>query len=792
MNKLFKNLIKDIFKKKIQFFSIITLIIFGIALYSSLMRVINVIDQNTLGYKTSLNQEDARITVKSTITNEEITKLYKKYNVSLIDQKQNDFRKNQAKYKISLQEINNNSIEKLAQKYNFNYELESSKLIDYEQDKTIRILKSPNEINKIMLVEGENIKNDDEIIISERFGALNNLKITDKITIQDQNFKIVGYFRSPAYSLIVPDQLNGAPNTKRDGLAIVSNEKYKQISDLKQRDFYTIKFNDDNIPFNDKINQLRDENNVITIIDAPNNLLLNNFEIRKGFMQGVANTIPLALIIISMLIFLAIIQKQIEENQKQLGVLKALGYSSSKIMLPYPLLPIIIILISFPLGYLAAIPLANLFIETIGRTTQLQPVSSELSILLFSKIMLVMIIFFATLTQIIVYQKIKKPAIKLLQNNLSGKANLTTRLVNKLLSSKLKFTTRLRILNATRSTIKIVAITFLITLVTTISLAALGLFNIFENLETKINNRNFEETIVLDRSYQIDEIKQTNAQYVNTQRVKLKQVNENKINEIVSFNQTTIDPYLFNYRSIDQNNDQGANNLNNGLVINNTMAIVYDIKIGDEITFVIDQKEYKTTVQDINTKETDQINMAITFEKAKELFGFENQGINQIHGNNLVIENSKIKQKKSKSDAIEEVQVSKEESKIIFTIIFTITSMFTMVILNLISAFIVDNNRQNIAMMQILGYNQKQVSKLVLNIYIPFILFAISLGSVLAKIINQEISKMFIKIQKIDMPVENYFYEYIIVGAVIFSLYLTSLAISKKRIQKVDIKEIMS
>jgi putative ABC transport system permease protein len=794
MKLLIKNTLKNVWNRKLQVISTIALIMLGTAQFVGMQLTVSNINDNINEYDTVYNREDARMIIKPTLNKEDVLELYKEYKVTPQDAAKNDFITNKTKYNISIEKYNDAEADRLAQKYNFKYELESSKIAEFGTNQYIRYMIEPKEINKIIITSGAKPQSNNEIILSERYGTLNNIQIGDNFKgANDKDYKITGFFRSPAYSVVINNPTNKMPDAKNETLAIVSEEEFNTIN-IEPSSFYDFKFNASPENLNDTIEEIRDESSVVYLLDKANNPILNILDIRRDLIQTISYIIPPVLISISILIFITLIRKQIDSQRRQIGVLKALGYSSNKILFPYTTLPIVVLMIALPLGLVIGVGLSKVFINQLATSTQLQPISAQLNVPRLIQILILLITFFEIVVFTSVRNKLRKPAINLLHDGVSAKINPMTKVVEKIFRYR-KFETRLRALNAGQSVVKIGSILMLGIITSLLMLVSLGINSIFAASKAKVENNQYQYSVLLNSSYEKNELDNSdNPQYIYNERIKLENVNDRKINTVVNLNRTETKYFYQQYSSKEYQNKQ---QYDNGVVLNQTLAVLYDVNIGDTIKIKIGDNEKEVKVFDINQADGTTPTITTSYQFAKENLGINNELVNRYYLTANAKEPSKdndekIKSVTTKTEEIEGIEKSQQSVQAIFTMIFIIVGMFVFVIFTLVASFIIEDNRKNIAMMQILGYSQGKIQRLILNIYFPILIIGLLIGMSLSVIANAQLQTFFTKLVRQDMPIQNTMLQYIIVFVYILGIYVISMIQSRKKVMQIDIKEIMS
>ena len=110
-----------------------------------------------------------------------------------------------------------------------------------------------------------------------------------------------------------------------------------------------------------------------------------------------------------------------------------------------------------------------------------------------------------------------------------------------------------------------------------------------------------------------------------------------------------------------------------------------------------------------------------------------------------------------------------------------------LIIIMVIANIVVEENKKTISLMKVLGYENKRISKIVLNIYTPFIIIAYLISiPVMTKILKM-IVKALLGDTKITIPIEA---DPVMLGFGLIGLlaaYYLALALSKKVLNKIPL-----
>ncbi len=112
---------------------------------------------------------------------------------------------------------------------------------NHSDERTIRIFKIRESIDRISLDEGKLPGDDDEIVIMNLFAERNGLKMGERIRIADKDYRISGIGCIPDYNLTVKNFSDMTADPLNFGVAFVSDAAYEQIksSDVTGVEDYT-------------------------------------------------------------------------------------------------------------------------------------------------------------------------------------------------------------------------------------------------------------------------------------------------------------------------------------------------------------------------------------------------------------------------------------------------------------------------------------------------------------------------------------------------------------------------
>ncbi len=774
MGLLFLNAFKGLKKKKVQIIGIIFLILLSTGIYTSMNSALDRLEDKYYSYIEEQNVEDFSfvpvIDYSKDITSNHIKTLLEKatteekqilnsYNVCTAKKSCNEaiyYQLSQLlnKYGI-IEEISNSKIDQIKDKYDFNYAMEYSKIISDDKYITKAIPYNKNkQINKPYLIEGRFPKKDNEVTVLPKFAEANGLEIGDKLKLSDKTYKIVGYAYSPDH--IYPMISFNMPifDEKYNNIVFLRQNAYESLNGIID-DVYIAKFNyetdpkkrmeitisdDEEISTKNPANIIFNENKdklTISMSSAMRNVRIDMMQLEFNADRKFASYFLYLLLGISVLIIMIIAKKRIDDERLQIGVLKSLGYSSSKIATSYLVYPIVGSLIGGSLGYLLGISLhkvlatfyLNYFNVPLGNFN-FNPKY------LINSIILPMI-FLSILTYLISRFMLRKKPLDLLKEGSNLKVNLLSKISNKL-TSKLPFEYRFKYSLASRSIGKllIVGITSFCTgLLLVLILIGSNLFGsmidkTFNNFEYKymVNYSNIMEgtdennDLVLSTSLNLVNIKDNNN--------KNKKFDEEDYS--ITLNGVNQDLNYIKIEDKDKNNLISKLKQDNGIIINENIKEYLEVDVGDTLVFQNGNNELEYKIIGIEEAFLSQSAYIDRTVLAKDL-GLNENSYNQKYSKDKKyskMSNLEEAELKNISNILSiedlrrnmENQVQTINSSIYIVIIFA--SVMALIIIAVIANIVVEENKKTISLMKVMGYKNKKISSIVLNIYTPVVVIS--------------------------------------------------------------------
>jgi putative ABC transport system permease protein len=329
---------------------------------------------------------------------------------------------------------------------------------------------------------------------------------------------------------------------------------------------------------------------------------------------------------------------------------------------------------------------------------------------------------------------LRKKPLQLLKEGSNLKVNFMSKIINKI-TKPMKFKRRFKYSLMSRSIGKllIVSITSFFTgMLIVLTIIGLNLFN--GMIEKSFANMKYK--------YMINYAIPVNKIDKNSDVLSVSSMNLKKINSKV-YKKSDEKEYTITLDGIDKKTkyvevmDSEKNNLldslytkENGIVINKNIEGYLKVKVGDILTLDYNGKEYDFVITGVCDEYINESGY-VSRSYLNKLMGYDSNSYNVKYTTSEKYSSlSKVnKEERSSISSIFSVddlkrnintQMETMNSSIYIVIFFA--AIMALIIIGVIANIIVEENKKTISLMKVMGYDNKEISSIVLNIYTPFVI----------------------------------------------------------------------
>jgi len=819
---LLLNAIKGLWRKKIQIIAIILLLMIATILYVASNNAINRLEDGYYDYlekqqvehfsfvpaMENLQLEDLDLLQAIALTEEEegIVQQAKFCLPDCNPQTMMMLRSIFAKYNLQV-ELNKDEIDKIAEKHGFDYELTQSKLrTDGTKYYKAILYDETKQINQPYLLEGNLPQADNDVAILYNYAQANNLKIGDQYELNGEQYNIVGTVFLPDY--VYPIMTINTPMFDEENnniflmneatyQAFVGSEnkvfsaRFHEEFDLKHRSYIEGPiFGEDGIIAEDEINMTT--NNFLRLLRV--DTIQADLEPNRTFTNAFVNV----LLGISAVIILIVVKKRIENEKSQVGILKAVGYSASSIASSYLVYPFIGVLFGCTIGYFLGLLLSEPLIEVYVSYYNVPLPGYQVTLEYLSRIFLFPLILLSTVSFIIAFLMVKKPPLYLLKEGSNLKVNFFAKLSNKILKKR-AFKTRFKYSLAFRSLGKLMIVTivsFASGMLITLFMIGSGLFT--ELLDQTFGNMKFDY-IVSYNTFMKEEAEDDLFLNLDNTIVKIAASDGSEIafEDEITVTLSGLDAPQYLKIEDGEENDLIPAAEENKVLVSYRFAELNKVGVDDFLYFEINDEEYKFIIAGIYQ---DYFSRMIFIDRAylSELYGFEepvyNQkySIDEKYGDTSKIEDEELAQIEG-IFGVRELEKNIEDEIEVFNyviyVIIAFAALMAFLIMLVIANVIVEENRKNISLMKVLGYKNKEIGDIILNIYTPFIIFAYLISIPAMVYLIRYILDILADDIGFIIPVSISFFQGFVGLIAILIAYYLGIGFSKRVLNKISLSE---
>lgn len=675
----------------------------------------------------------------------------------------------------TVKEISNDDITKIEKDYNVKLEKMSFIDIDYN-DTTLRTFCVTDKINGYALKEGSDLTAEGDILINDFYAENNDITIGDTVKLNGSEFKIVGYFTRSDYLTPVKDPTDSVMGTEF-GIAIVSKNDYEKFD--SNGGYYSIVYSEDN---NIEVrNYLHDEYMLMSYVSRDNNSRISSAITQASTVTQMALMFGPFLFLLTVVFVMLVMSKILKNEKMEIGILSALGYKKREIGVFYSKLSLFISIIGAALGAVVGQLLARPICEFYASINNCPNILSKdlfnIEYILIAMVIPIVLLWFTA--RFMVHKYLKKEVINLIRNVETKKSKNVRFLKKSKLSSGLKYSLRSLFRNPGRT------VAFVLGIAIASSVTLMGLVmrtSIIYTIDVELQEGvEYEYTYYLN-AYNTEELEKGDG----IVSMSLEYKNSGSSVSVVGIPDDT---EYFNFKTTNGE----IPDYENKFYISAVLAEIVGANVGDEMVFInpITTEEYTVKVDgiiDINRSQT----IYSSIENINELLGNEETtAYNAVVSNEkLIFDDGMVAQTLVNSEFVESMQNTLARTMLsVANLLLFLGAVVGVIVVYMITTMTVEENQSNISMLKILGYTNKEISKMIfrVNKYFVVAFFALMIYPIYmmceAEFVASAADFNMIIPARIDLS------GIIFTGFLMIASYYVALFMSRKKIYKADMVE---
>lgn len=485
--------------------------------------------------------------------------------------------------------------QELAKKYDFIWEEHRYSMVR-ENQLIYRVISADRKMDRILIEEGKLPVKDRELAIDKNFAKKNQLNVGQSYTLKDMKYKISGIITVSNMLSPVVDDSGELYDEESQGIIALSESAYDQKYSSNSSSTFVGKFfgNTSNFSEMQKDTQFyqlesNEENPAVygTITSIMNmNMIIAVFAVSL-------------LLMIAFILIMVSTRKQVDHDIVNIGVLKAMGYSSLEIVRKY-FMTFFIVLIPAGIGYLVGYLLSAYYYEMMFHSLLLPSHEHGIRPMLLLLFVLLPSICAGLFAAATCFLKIRKPALQLMKGQV--KTKISKRIV--------KANVRIKENNFLSGLKRIVVRSSISTLFFVgfggFALGVQSQFAYMTYFMTENMAENATEGIDYEREVHYTEELKSDANLADTvyyyySSASLSKGTQNLTNITLHILQQESDSLLTLHKSAG-----GEKKINladeNGLVINQWMSQRYDLNVGDLVSVTLSGKKHDLKISAVDQR----------------------------------------------------------------------------------------------------------------------------------------------------------------------------------------------
>ncbi len=609
---------------------------------------------------------------------------------------------------------------------------------DEDSQSTLRFYVNREEVDKVDLMEGSLPEDINEIAIDRMYAVNNDIKVQDKLTVGSRILKVTGLVALSDYSSLFSDNSDTMFDSLKFGVGVVSQKCFDAYDDTHIHYVYSWLY--DNKPEDDKEAKLMADDFVKTI--SANAILVNyipqyiNQAIHFtgddiGSDRSMMIVLLYVLIVIMAFVFAVTTNNTIVKEANVIGTLRASGYTRGELLRHYILLPIIVTIFGALVGNILGYTVfKDIFVATYYGSYSLPTYHTLWNADAFLLTTVVPVIIMLVINIVIIGCRLKLSPLKFLRRDLSGKQK-----------KKAMRLPAFRFFNRFRLRIIIQNMPNYITLFIGILFAnVLLLFGIMLGPMLTHYQNEITDKLIAKHQYVLKALVDVDDNAAEKYCVKTLATIEGRLK--------SEDVLVYGVKDNSIYADINTASLkDNEVYITNGYADKFRIKKGDKITLKekYDDNEYEFTVKDMYDYPS---SFAIFMSDAafKNVFDKSEDYYSGYFSDNILDINEKYVATQITLDDLTKVSRQLDRSMgETFNLVKIFAVVLFAVLMFLLTKLIVEKNTTSISMVKILGYSNREISRLYVTSTTIVVAFSVALSIGLSVVIMNYLFRVFME-----------------------------------------------
>lgn len=667
-------------------------------------------------------------------------------------------------------EIPDDKINEIEDKYNLTFEKEYFVNIS-EDDYNVRVFKANKKIDLYEIIDGKDVSENDEIVISKGYAQNENVKIGDKVEIKGKKYTVTGYFLRPDYLYMLENMDDTYKNITSFILAYMTDETYDELQANSCQ--YKVVYGKDGkeTEFRKDINE---EYKINSYTSKENNTRITMVDDQATMFIVMAFVFLVTIPLITVALISIIIGRKVKNEQKMIGTLTALGYKKGQLARHYAVLSMIPGIVG---GLLVSV-ITKILQQPYGEISladyEPMPVKFTLPVYIAVLGVIVPTLFYVMAAVRKVNKLLKKDTVVLLNGNADGDIKTRKVMVNSTGKVRRKFAVRSILGNPGRSFVVFLGAMLGALIITVAFMFIDSIQNVVDSGSESMGTFKYQyvlNTFETDEIDGADELVMGSFEYDGSVFTLLGADDDVKFLNI-------------------ETEDGKRAELSDGYYVSNVMAYAYNIKAGDTFKFKnkITMQEYSVKIKGIISNDSQKLLVGGS-DSIREMLGWEKGTYNGILSDKKLELGDKVSKTVTKNDIKEQMNTILDEMGVIIYALAVIGAIICVASLYVSVNMLITENRHNISMLKVLGLKDKEINRMILNVNHCIIPVATFIGILLGYLCMIIVFKVYSGIEGVMYTAVISPKSIILTVVIVFACYFVSLFIIRRKAGNVDMVE---
>lgn len=613
--------------------------------------------------------------------------------------------------------------------------------IEYSDDVTLRVFDHSDRVDMPVILAGRDLNADDEILLNPAFATEKSLSIGESMTMSGKSWTICGFFSLPDYIYPTKQETDLMTDPRHFGIAIITKNAMQTIlssnagQSLVVEGSYAIRY-------------LKDQGNIKSVLaeqyglarwlDRNDNARINMVKGEIGSIREMTASLPVAVFLINCALLAVILWRMIRTEFPHIGTMRALGLSRSEILRHYMVLPLAVSIIGAFVGTTGGLLLMRPILRYYVTFFNLPLDRTEIDPLLMLGSILIPILLLLSTAGFVILKALRLTPLNLMRGySRKPKAMILEKHIQ---FHRARFETKFRIRQMVRSIGK----QFIAMIGVAFCTMLLLLGFMVQDSYTFLMDEGIRQTFQYSQNYVFKTLQTANP--YGGEPYQMLSAKDSVHMEALIVQGLSENGQLLRLL------DQDGHPINReAIAISRVLADKLHLEVGDTIslTNTLDSKTYALKIEAI--AEVYILNgVYLPLDDFNRLFNLPAGSFTGIYSaSELPIPSKDLYMTEKMDEVLTSFEVYSGMLKMVMLGMGLVSSLIALLIQYILIALLIEDNARSIALLKILGYEPKEIRRLILRTFDIPVLIGFLLGiPLLYRFYGQMINSAF---QEIDM-----------------------------------------